>query len=53
MAGKIIDVIDALRSEEFFGAGEFVELAKGKKEYTLKWEDVKRKIKRQWLSKKK
>jgi hypothetical protein len=50
----MIDVIiKALQSDDYYGAGEYVELAKGKHEYTLKWYDVKRKIKRQWRSRNK
>jgi len=46
----IADIIKAVRSDDYYGGGEFIELAKGKHEFTLKWNDVKRKIKREWLS---
>lgn len=49
----ITDVIKILQSDNFYGAGEFVEIAKGKNEYITRFKDMKRKIKRLWLSSKK
>ena len=49
----MIEIINILRSGEFYGAGEFTEIAKGKKEMVTNWQVFKRKIIRQWLLKKK
>jgi hypothetical protein len=48
----MINTLKALRSGEFYGAGKYTEIAKGKYEYTLNWRDIKRKIRRIWLSRK-
>jgi len=42
----ISDIIKTLQSNDFYGAGEYVEIAKGKNELVLNWYDIKRKIKR-------
>ena len=49
----MINTIKALQSSEFYGAGKYTEIAKGKHEYITTWTDFKRKIKRAWLSQKK
>ena len=49
----IAKIIDLLQSNEFYGAGEFTEIAKGKNEIVTNWKGAKRKIKRVWLSRKK
>lgn len=46
----ITDIIRALQSDDFFGAGEAVEIAKGKNEHTTSFKVLKRKVKRVWLS---
>ena len=48
----MIKTIQALQAGEYYGGGKFIELAKGKNEYITTWTDFKRKIKRQWLSRK-
>ena len=49
----IKDIIELLNKDEFYGAGEFTELAKGKNEYVTSWSDFKTKVKRVWQSHKK
>ena len=49
----ISKVIDILQSDDFYGGGEHIEIAKGKHEYITTWKGFKRKIKRQWLKKSK
>jgi hypothetical protein len=53
MRAEITGIIDVLKSADFYGAGESVEIAKGKYEYVSSWVDCKRKIIRQWRSLKK
>ena len=48
----MIEAIKALQSGDFYGAGEYTEIAKGKYEYTTSWRDFIYKIKRKWLSRK-
>lgn len=48
----MIEIIKALQDNEYFGAGECVEIAKGKHELDYNWSTAKRKIKRAWLSRK-
>ena len=48
----IANIIKTLQEAEHYGIGEHIEIAKGKNEYSIKWVDFKRKIKRTWLSKK-
>ena len=40
----IAQIIRTLQSNEFYGAGEFTEIAKGKNEIARNWKDAKRKI---------
>lgn len=49
----IANIIKLLHKNEFYGAGENTEIAKGNKELINSFSDMKRKIKRQWLSRKK
>lgn len=49
----ITDIIRVLQSDNFYGAGEAVEIAKGKNQYTTSFKKFKRKIVRVWLSDKK
>jgi len=46
MSNHITEVIDILRRGEFYGAGDFVEIAKGKNEIIITWRGFKRKVKR-------
>ena len=46
MRAEITGIIDVLKSADFYGAGDSVEIAKGKYEYVSSWVDFKRKIKR-------
>lgn len=50
MIGNILKLV---QSNEYYGGGEYIELAKGKNEYTTSFKGLKRKIKRIWLSSKK
>jgi hypothetical protein len=52
MRAEITGIIDVLKSADFYGAGESVEIAKGKYEYVSSWGDFKRKVRRVWQSKK-
>ena len=42
----IIKIIDALRDGHFYGGGECIEIAKGKREIVTDWKSIKEKIKR-------
>ena len=42
----ISSIIDTLRKADFYGAGEYVEIAKGRNEIVTDWKGIKRKIKR-------
>ena len=42
----ISEIIRTLQSNEFYGAGEYTEIAKGKNEIVTNWKGAKRKIKR-------
>jgi len=42
----ISEIIRTLQSNEFYGAGEYTEIAKGKNEIARNWKHAKRKIKR-------
>tara|TARA_R110000796_G_scaffold31212_1_gene83003 strand:- start:1607 stop:1765 length:159 start_codon:yes stop_codon:yes gene_type:complete len=44
-------IIDTLQDGHFYGAGEFVEIAKGSKEIVTDFKSIKTKIRRKWLSK--
>tara|TARA_R110000803_G_scaffold76454_3_gene141105 strand:+ start:5851 stop:6003 length:153 start_codon:yes stop_codon:yes gene_type:complete len=48
----IAEVIKILREDNYYGAGEYTEIAKGKHELVTDWKSIKRKIKRQWRLKK-
>ena len=48
----MINTLKALRGGEFYGAGKYTEIAKGRYEYVTTWRDFKRKIRRTWLSRK-
>ena len=48
----IADIIQLLQSHDFYGAGEFTEIAKGKNELTSNFRIFKRKIQRVWQSRK-
>ena len=48
----IAEIIRVLQSNDFYGAGNYVEIAKGKFEYVNTWKGFKRKVKRQWQSRK-
>lgn len=48
----IIEILEVLKSGDFYGAGECTEIAKGKYEYITTWKDLKRKVIRIWKSKK-
>jgi len=49
----IANIIKVLQSGEFYGAGEYTEIAKGKHEYVTDYKGFKRKFKRAWQSLKK
>ena len=42
----ISEIIRTLQSNEFYGAGEYTEIAKGKNEIARNWKHAKGKIKR-------
>ena len=46
----IIKIVDVLRDGNFYGAGKYTEIAKGKNELVTDWISIKTKIRRQWLS---
>lgn len=48
----IVEIIKTLREHEHLGAGDYVEIAKGKNEYITSFRDMKRKMKRLWHTKK-
>jgi hypothetical protein len=47
MIGEIIKI---LQQDNYYGAGEFTEIAKGKHQMVTNWKDIKRKVKRQYKS---
>lgn len=49
----MIEIIEALRKGQYFGAGEFTEIAKGKYELVKDFKTLKRKANRLWQSRKK
>ena len=49
---NIVSVIDILRSNDFYGGGDSIEIAKGKNEIASNWSIAKSKIKRLIKSKK-
>ena len=44
----MVEIIEILRSQPFYGSGKFTEIAKGKNEMVTTLEGFKRKILRQW-----
>ena len=48
----IADIIKTLQANEYYGAGKYTELAKGKHELVTDFKGLKRKVKRLWLKKK-
>lgn len=42
----IVEIIKILQSDNFYGAGECTEIAKGKLQIVNSWKDAKEKIKR-------
>jgi hypothetical protein len=49
----MIEIINILRSNEFYGCSDNIEIAKGKNEMVTSWKGFKRKIIRQWQLKRK
>ena len=49
----ISNIIEILGKSDYYNVSETVEIAKGKNEYVSTFKDFKRKVKRQWLLKKK
>lgn len=49
----ISEIIRASQKGNYYGAGEAVEIAKGKNEYTMSFKGFKRKFKRVWRSRRK
>lgn len=49
----LIDIIKVLQDYDHYNGGEMIEIAKGKHEFITAWCDIKEKIRRTWLSKKK
>jgi len=47
----IAEIIKILQSGDYYGAGEYTEIAKGKREMVSTWKGFNRKIKRLWLLK--
>jgi len=50
--GYISYLIEVLTSDEFYGASETIEIAKGKHYLPTKFGDVKKQMKRVWLQRK-
>ncbi len=46
MSNDITEVIDILRRGDFYGAGDCVEVAKGRRQIVASWSGLKRKFKR-------
>jgi len=46
MDNSIIEIIDVLKKGEYYGAGESVEIAKGKNQIALTWKELRTKVKR-------
>ena len=44
----MIEIINILRSQNFYGCSDNIEIAKGKNEMVTDWKGFKRKMKRQW-----
>lgn len=49
----IKEIIEILRSGDFYGGTENIEFAKGSNELVTNWKGFKRKAKRKWLSRRK
>jgi hypothetical protein len=49
----IAELINILNSNDYYGVSQNIEIAKGKHEKVYTFKDLKRKIKRIWLSRKK
>lgn len=49
----ITEILAILQKDNYFGCGEFIEIAKGKNQYISSMKIGGRKIKRAWLNKKK
>jgi hypothetical protein len=49
----IANTISILQSDNFYGAGEFTEIAKGKHELVSDWKGLKNKVVRIWQSRSK
>jgi hypothetical protein len=49
----MIEVINILRSRDFYGCSDTIDIAKGKNEMVSTWKGFKIKMKRVWQSKKK
>lgn len=43
---KIIDIVNVVRSGDFYGGGKWIELAKGKNQIASTWAQMMRKFKR-------
>lgn len=52
MSNDITEVINILRQGNFYGAGDCVEIAKGKRQIVTTWSGLKTKIKRTIKAKK-
>ncbi len=52
MSNDITEVINILRKGDFYGAGDCVEIAKGKRQIVTTWSGLKTKIKRTIKAKK-
>lgn len=48
----IAEIIKELRNRDFYGAGNYTEIAKGKNELVTSWKGIKRKVKRKWHKRK-
>ena len=46
MKSNIIEIIDVLKKQEYHGAGNFTEIAKGRNQIALTWRQLKTKVKR-------
>ncbi len=46
MDNSIIEIIDVLKKGEYYGAGESVDIAKGKNQIALTWKELRTKVKR-------
>ena len=42
----IAEIVKILLEQDYYGAGEFTEIAKGKHQLVTDWKDIKRKTKR-------